>query len=538
MRFNTRMVGAAALLGLTACGDALNVRNLDVPDVARVLFDAVSVEQAVAGLGPQLNNTQRASESVNTQAKIMARETFATVANFGMAAKVANSAFIPNELGNDNQVGNRANFDQFHRVQRLAFNSITAYQNLVASGKAGLPANDENRMRAFAYLIAGQATGYLSMAYDSVAVGYEGMSTTEIPNFLGAAEANAKAIEFLDSAVTIAGRGMSTLPNVWISGNALTQADFIRLARSYRARIRAAGARTPAERAALPWATIIADATNGITADFEIAINGTTGWSAGFDASQIYVPGGWHSVPMSYAGMADTSGAYQAWNATAAGSRRAFLVVTPDKRWPQGEERGVSCTSAAAVCVGQQTKNNILPAGQYIRNRPPGDDVVAAGTGESFYDHRRYGFTQSNTSVPGTYVDMSKTEIDMLAAEGYIRTGNNAAAVTLINVSRVRNGLAPVTTSGAPANTAGSNDCVPKLPNGSCGSLLEAMKYEKRMETMFTGYMIWFTDSRGWGDLPQNTAIEWPVPYQEMQARLQPYYNGMKQQSAASTYGF
>ncbi len=538
MRFNTRMVGAAALLGLTACGDALNVRNLDVPDVARVLFDAVSVEQAVAGLGPQLNNTQRASESVNTQAKIMARETFATVANFGMAAKVANSAFIPNELGNDNQVGNRANFDQFHRVQRLAFNSITAYQNLVASGKAGLPANDENRMRAFAYLIAGQATGYLSMAYDSVAVGYEGMSTTEIPNFLGAAEANAKAIEFLDSAVTIAGRGMSTLPNVWISGNALTQADFIRLARSYRARIRAAGARTPAERAALPWATIIADATNGITADFEIAINGTTGWSAGFDASQIYVPGGWHSVPMSYAGMADTSGAYQAWSATAAGSRRAFLVVTPDKRWPQGEERGVSCTSAAAVCVGQQTKNNILPAGQYIRNRPPGDDVVAAGTGESFYDHRRYGFTQSNTSVPGTYVDMSKTEIDMLAAEGYIRTGNNAAAVTLINVSRVRNGLAPVTTSGAPANTAGSNDCVPKLPNGSCGSLLEAMKYEKRMETMFTGYMIWFTDSRGWGDLPQNTAIEWPVPYQEMQARLQPYYNGMKQQSAASTYGF
>ncbi|MGA1360185.1 MAG: hypothetical protein ACO32Z_03245 [Gemmatimonadaceae bacterium] len=532
------MVGAAALLGLTACGDALNVRNLDVPDVARVLFDAVSVEQAVAGLGPQLNNTQRASESVNTQAKIMARETFATVANFGMAAKVANSAFIPNELGNDNQTGNRANFDQFHRVQRLAFNSITAYQNLVASGKAGLPANDENRMRAFAYLIAGQATGYLSMAYDSVAVGYEGMSTTEIPNFLGAAEANAKAIEFLDSAVTIAGRGMSTLPNVWISGNALTQADFIRLARSYRARIRAAGARTPAERAALPWATIIADATNGITADHEIAINGTTGWSAGFDASQIYVPGGWHSVPMSYAGMADTSGAYQAWYATAAATRRAFLVVTPDKRWPQGEERGVSCTSAAAVCVGQQTKNNILPAGQYIRNRPPGDDVVAAGTGESFYDHRRYGFTQSNTSVPGTYVDMSKSEIDMLAAEGYIRTGNNAAAVTLINVSRVRNGLAPVTTSGAPANTAGSNDCVPKLPNGSCGSLLEAMKYEKRMETMFTGYMIWFTDSRGWGDLPQNTAIEWPVPYQEMQARLQPYYNGMKQQSAASTYGF
>jgi len=534
MRFNLRVIGAAALLGLTACGDALNVPNLDVPDVARVLFDAASVEQAVGGLGPQLNNTLRASESVNTQAKILAEETFASVANFGMASRVANRSFISNELGNDNQTGNRANFDQLQRVQRLAFNSISAYRNLREAGKAGLTANDENRMRAFAYLIAGQAIGYLSFGYDSVAVGYEGMSTTEIPDLSSAAAANAKAIEYLDSAVTIAGRGMSTMANTWISGVTLTQADFIRLARSYRARIRAGVARTPAERAALPWATIIADATNGITADHVIAINGTTGWSAGFDASQIYVTGGWHSIPMSYVGMADTSGAYQAWIATAAGSRRSFLVVTPDLRWPRGETRGASCTSASAVCTGQQSKNNLLPNGQYIRNRPPGDDVLAAGPGESMYDHRRYGLTQSNSSVAGTYVDMSKTEIDMLAAEGYIRTGNNAAAVTLINVSRARAGLPAVTTAGVPS----ANACVPKLPNGTCGSLLEAMKYEKRMESMFTGYMIWFSDSRGWGDLPQNTALEWPVPYQEMQARQLPFYNGSLKQTAASTYGF
>ena len=77
---------------------------------------------------------------------------------------------------------------------------------------------------------------------------------------------------------------------------------------------------------------------------------------------------------------------------------------------------------------------------------------------------------------------------------------------------------------------------MPKLPNGTCGTLLEAMKYEKRMETAFTGYMIWYTDSRGWGDLPAGTVIEWPVPYQEMQARLQPFYNGTRQ-SGASTYG-
>ena len=536
MRFNTRWVGAAALLGLTACGDLLNVRNLDVPDVARVLYDAASVEQAVGGLGPQLNNTQRASESVNTQSKILAEESFASVANFGMAARVANRSLISNELGNDNQVGNRANFDQFHRVQRLAFNALSAYRAIVTAGRPGLPAAQENRMRAFAYLIAGNAIGYLSMAYDSVAVGYEGMNTVEIPDFLGADSANAKAIEYLDSAVTIAGRGMSNTDVTWLSGNAMTQAQFIQVARSYRARIRAGVARTPAERAALPWALIIADAENGITSDLNISVYGTTGWNATFDVTQSYVPGGWHSLPMTYVGMADTSGAYQTWAATAPAARRAFLVQTPDLRWPRGTFRGASCTAAAAVCDGQQTKTNILPAGQLIRNRPPGDDVVAAGTGESFYDVRRYGLTQSNTSVPGTYTDMSRGEIAMLAAEGYLQTGNPGAAIPFINETRAAAGLAPVTLAGVPPNTVGSNDCVPKLPDGSCGDLWEAMKYEKRMSSMFTGYMIWFTDNRGWGDLRQNTAIEWPVPYQEMQARQKSFYNGTRQQTAASTY--
>ena len=30
---------------------------------------------------------------------------------------------------------------------------------------------------------------------------------------------------------------------------------------------------------------------------------------------------------------------------------------------------------------------------------------------------------------------------------------------------------------------------------------------------------IWYLDSRGWGDLPEGTALFWPVPYQELQVR-------------------
>ena len=77
----------AALAAVTACGDKLQIDNINNPDVARAYATPTGVEGVVGGLGVQLNNTQRASESINTQAKVLSGEQFATVANFGMAAR-------------------------------------------------------------------------------------------------------------------------------------------------------------------------------------------------------------------------------------------------------------------------------------------------------------------------------------------------------------------------------------------------------------------------------------------------------------------
>jgi hypothetical protein len=59
------------------------------------------------------------------------------------------------------------------------------------------------------------------------------------------------------------------------------------------------------------------------------------------------------------------------------------------------------------------------------------------------------------------------------------------------------------------------------------------------METAMTGYMVWFTDSRRWGDLVEGTVVEWPVPYQEFQARgrLSGFPNG-ERRAGPSTYGY
>jgi hypothetical protein len=72
--------------------------------------------------------------------------------------------------------------------------------------------------------------------------------------------------------------------------------------------------------------------------------------------------------------------------------------------------------------------------------------------------------------------------------------------------------------------------------------MMEAMKYEKRMETAYTSVARWWIDGRGWGDLIEGTALQYPVPRQEMNARQkQPYpLGGSGGQSAAprGTYGF
>ena len=74
-----------------------------------------------------------------------------------------------------------------------------------------------------------------------------------------------------------------------------------------------------------------------------------------------------------------------------------------------------------------------------------------------------------------------------------------------------------------------------------CGTIFEALKWEKRMETAFTGWASWYFDSRGWGDLPEGTPLEFPVPFQELDARQKPLYNlggiGGKSAAAKGTYG-
>jgi hypothetical protein len=305
--------------------------------------------------------------------------------------------------------------------------------------------------------------------------------------------------------------------------------EFIKLARSYRARIRANVARTPTERAAVDWALVIADAQNGITANHDNITNSVSGPFNGV-VDQVYSYGTWHQMSPFIIGMADTSGAFAAWigkSLAARGADGPFTMATPDLRWPQGSTRAAQqadfalaqCNGAAQVCK------------RYFVNRPTANDPPSSPTwGLSNYDHARWWSWRTagdgGSARNGKLIFMTLAEMNLLEAEGQMRKGNFAAAATLINKTRQANGGLPaITALDATTLVPGGNACVPKVPVGpsfntvACGNMMEALKWEKRMETAYTGFIQWFMDGRGWGDLPEGTPTEWAPPYQDLQAR-------------------
>lgn len=540
------MPGLFLAFAATACDQNLAVENTNSPDVDRVFSTPASIEGTIASGYQACHNGHVVNADVNAQMLVMSLESYSQLNNFFMGPRggIPRSP-VTNIRGTDGAHFNP--FSRFSRAGRLAANAINALDRLKAPPANGTlgTAGQDARARAFAHFALACNQGFLAMTYDSAGVVVPGMPSDEIPPLSGYADVMAAAIRMLDTAEAIAltatatGTGGFPLPATWMSAASnVSRDDFVRIVRSYRARFRAGVARTPAERAAVDWAAVIADANAGITANHMVQAGGSTGWNIGFIGSQMHVEPGWSQMSYMYYGFADTSGGFDAWLAVPMNERAPFLVHTPDRRWPAGATRAAQRAATPSNPGGPTNR-------PYISNRSV-EDAPGDGWGWSFYDFYRYKYIRL-ASNQGLWPAFMRAENDMLAAEGYIRTGNIAAAAALIDRYRVPAGLPAVTgvltTAAQRLTNAG---CVPRVPVDAdgptqCGDILEVMKYEKRMETAYSGFGQWFFDGRGWGDLVENTPTQYPVPFQELDARSLPYYGlggGGTSSAAKGTYGY
>jgi hypothetical protein len=552
-------------MGVVACNDPLNVSNQTNPDISRALSTPSGIEQLIQ-TGYQSAHAifiaLPTTGAIEAQANVFGLESYGSVANFGMNTRGGIPRIqVQNERGNATADGNYKDFRDFAKLSRSMANGIQALDKLVAAGNTLGSVGRNARARAFAFFVMGVAQGSTALIYDSVAVLDHTTAPDNVPPLVGYNVAMSKAQENLDSALATANSadaqtngGTDFQMSNWINGITQSRAQFIQMVRSFKAKYRAGVARNPTERAAVDWAAVIADATNGITADLNITLSNSAGWPQTY-VNQMYTYSGWHMMPVPIIGFADStwSGSeYDAWLAQPSLAARnnsgsTFLMIrTLDRRFPSGDTRaaqtaasGCTASNTNAACKPTVVSGSATLGLPYFRNRlGGGDDTKGDPWAQSQYDHYRFRYlTLNNTNRDGPWPMMTRAESEMLAAEGYIRTGNYAAAATLIDRTRLAQGGLPSVaglTGGAPTASAydpwagtpvpGGSACVPRVPkNGAagrqCGNLFEALKWEKRLETLFTGYVQWYVDNRGWGDQAEGTAISWPVPYQELDAR-------------------
>jgi hypothetical protein len=545
MRSYFVITSIAAVVSVTACGNVLDVSNDNNPNVSQVLARPADVE---AVIGSSYNVAHKATIGVNTdgivhQMMVMSFENGSALANFGFNRRYPiPRSFIDNSKNNSVAAGNYYDFANDAKAARAA---STGLEQLNKPGFSLGSADKDYRARAFDYFVMGVGNGNLALVYDSGAVVTES-NVHDIPPLVGHDSLMRAALNQLDSAFVYSQKTTITLDPTWINAAtpAMTPAVFGQFIKSYKARFRAEVARTPAERAAVDWNAVLADALAGIKANVVITLAPASGWDIGW-IIQHYLFDTWHQQPPMIIGMADsahTDGTldYDGWLALPLAGRTRFLIKTADQRFPPGETR-------AAQQAASGTGANPVPprANLYFRNGLA--DATADAYQLSQYEHYRFqALYTSGRSGPFTL--MPKAEIDLLAAEAYFRLGDFTNAAAKINLTRVANGGLPPVVGAGPV--PGGNACVPRVPDpaqnfqkAKCGDLLEALKWEKRLETAFITYGAWYFDSRGWGDLAEGTALEWPVPYQELDTRVRPYYNlgGIGGKSAAAgkgTYGY
>ena len=285
-KLSRALSGVLVAVVLAACKDPLTVINTNNPDRLRVLGSPSDLETLTSGAFRTMHQGSigGSDDNIPNQTRMMSFENSSSLANFGNSARIGiPRSFIDNARGNQVSAGNVKDFNGLSRAARTSADGLN---RLNLGGISLGSAAQDARLKAFAWFTLGMSLGRLSLVYDSSTIIDPYQELSFIPPLASYADVNAAALRALDSALTwttaattATGANGFPLPATWISSNALTAAQFTQLIRSYKAQFRADVARTPAERAAVDWVAVLADATAGITADFVITTSSSPSWS-------------------------------------------------------------------------------------------------------------------------------------------------------------------------------------------------------------------------------------------------------------------
>jgi hypothetical protein len=492
-----RMTGLAALPLAVAVGCAdLDVTNPNHPDTEKVLRTPSDVE-ALIGSSALTWWTANMIRYPTMALSTMASQTGPRWADWGMQMySVEPRIALNNDVGADFGALMSTPWFGNYRANKAANDGLQAIDHRGIQLGAG--GENTPRGRAFAKLIQGMSHGMIALLYDQGFIVDEDVDIAQDLELVPYEVVLDQAVRSLEEAIAIAEASSFATPNVgWFHGLSLTDDDLARIGHSFIARFLASSARTPEERAAVDWERVIHHAERGVLEDFSPERDGGSWWGGHYNT-----PPGSHRAHLRFLGPADQSGAYQAWEAVDPAERRPFLIDTDDQR----------------VTGGTPTSD-----GTYVRYM---ESSLVPDERGVWHQSNYFYAAREPTRLGGAgapMITLTVRELRLLIAEGLYRRGDLEGAAAIVNETRVENGgLPPVTTEG----TSGDR-CVPRMRDGSCGDLFEALKWEKNIETAQTGTGGMFFDKRGWGDLYPGTPLQLPVPAVELiEMQIEPYTFG------------
>ena len=503
------------LAGLTlfACAD-LDVSNTNAPDQDRALAKPEDVESLIRSTflvfwqGTHLSGN---SWFISTQGDGMS----CSWGNWGMRELSSEPRIAHNNSPAWNYAG--AADDVWYRL----YGAISSAKDGLSALAGGLTLNTDadpnadTRATIFARWVLGMSHAMIAIHHD------QGFIITEETDFAaGTPELSSysdimtAAIGILNQVIADANANASvTIPESWLHLAGFTMADLAKVTHSMIARYTAGVARNATERAAVDWNSVKSHAAQGTTF---APVGDTQYWW-----SYTHYYGGaqpwWTRADYRFIGPSDQSGAFQDWlgdnSAATVQARQEIFIETADTRIVGG--------GIAEAAGPEQTR------GKYIKNTGAAMLIPSRGT-----YHRSYYLIDKTRDYAAIEVapmhDLVQQELDLLTAEAELRAGNAAAAVDLINLSRV--GIGELTPASVDDGLGSDTDAPSALDDAS---LWAKYKYEKLMEGNLTHPWLNYTDRRGWtgpaskdygGGLIPGTPIHYPIPGKELEVLLMENY--------------
>lgn len=537
------------LVLLTGCDPNLDVENPNEPNRSDVLATGADVESLIVSSFQAYHDVAHSDlggiqgcggDSWTSTINSLADHTTSTWGNYGHnpVASEPRQA-LPNTSASPNQC-------------LIAVPWFRAYQGLAAASEglkaldAGVQIDDgagNARARAWAKFSQGLLHGQLALLYDKAFSVDETVQLVDEsgepiqPEFLSYREMAQAAVGYFQAAIDIANQNDFETPAGWTNGRVLTSDELAALAHSNIARYRARWPRNPSEAQEVDWAAVQSNLEQGH--DFHFGSPTTGEWWSGLEVWTEWGGGAqqFAMVDNKTVGPADTSGAYQNWVNTPASERTPSdvpVILSPDERIPDPMQSitlsdgssiamNYGCLDVA-VAFGFNTQETTGPVdGNPACGMAPsyigwhvGFFMPATSSGLSHYSRYETYYGPCNTlqasfANEGFICDFTTFDKDMLMAEALWRQGQGGQAAAILNDYREGAGLGDVTATGV-----SGEDCVPRMPDGSCADFIHTLAYETGLirSSEHTGDM--WADKRRWGMLTTGTALQFPIPSQEL----------------------